>query len=188
MRSFSVLFVALLTLPVAMKADTYTYTYTGHDFTTVHSPYTTGELTLSAPLATNLSFTSPVSSLSFSFSDGVQTITDFNSPVYAFYFQTDGSGAITEWNIFIEAPITSAGIGGLDLSNEFAPYTPLQGDSASLPGGTSSNKSASNSVAGAWTVTDNPAPSTVPEPSSILMIGTGSAGLLSLLRRTRSIK
>src|ERR1700761_6939770 len=89
------------------------YTYTGNDFTssgTIGTPesataYTTsdsvtGEFTLATPLGdnlTNYSFTP----LSYSFNDGVDTLSSSNSYVYytSFYVSTNGSGDITAWSI-----------------------------------------------------------------------------------------
>jgi hypothetical protein len=57
------------------------YTYTGHDFTVVNGPYTTSDfesvsVTLSSPLAYNSGLTG-YTPTAFSFSDGVQTLTNF---------------------------------------------------------------------------------------------------------------
>lgn len=80
------------------------YTYNGTPFTTVTGPYTTsdkvtGSLELMSALGPNMSPTS-VTPLSFSFSDGVQTIT--NSSVGLFVnisFGTGPTGAITQWAV-----------------------------------------------------------------------------------------
>jgi hypothetical protein len=75
--------------------------YTGKNFTSVSGPYTTSErvtgtITLSGPLAANLNFfdATPVS---FSFNDGVQTISNLNALAATFSFWTDASGNITEY-------------------------------------------------------------------------------------------
>ena len=94
--------------PASVQAVPITYTYTGNPFITVHAPYTTsdfvsGMLTLAAPLAANMPLTivSPIDIIAFSFSDGVQTITQPNATGYQFSFATGSTGAITAWSISI---------------------------------------------------------------------------------------
>jgi hypothetical protein len=100
------------------SAQTYIYTYTGNDFTSVFNaaneplygfvPYTTsdkitGSITFSAPLGANYSGNPSATLLSFNFTDGVgpQNIAG-NQAVFpyvgAFTFATDSSGAIVSWN------------------------------------------------------------------------------------------
>jgi hypothetical protein len=89
---------------VAAEADTI-YTYTGNPFTSADSPYTTndfvsGSFDLATPLANNLPLT-PISPISFSFSDGVQTITSTTpgATINSFSVSTDSSGTPTLWTI-----------------------------------------------------------------------------------------
>ena len=109
---FGVLLLAACYAPVA-KADT-TYTYTGHDFTTVSGSYTTsnfvsGSVTVSNLLPLNnfidlspCCYNLPDYSLiSYSFTDGQQTVTELNSGPRTFFFVTDGTG-IQEWDIRIQ--------------------------------------------------------------------------------------
>jgi hypothetical protein len=97
---------ALLSQP--MFADI-TYSYTGNPFTSVTGPpYTTsdrvtGTVTLASPLGINLPFGTTVTPLAFSFSDGVQTITNLNAnPGSIFEFGTGPTGAITGWGIAVD--------------------------------------------------------------------------------------
>jgi hypothetical protein len=88
------------------SADTI-YTYTGNPFTTAFSPYTTndfisGSFDLATPLGNNFPLTT-ISPISFSFSDGVQTITSTSPGVQItnFQVQTDSSGIPLLWHISI---------------------------------------------------------------------------------------
>ena len=71
-------------------ADTFTYTYTGTNFVIFVSPYTgsdgvDGTFVLSAALPSNSNLGDESALLvSYSFTDGVQTLTNLNSSVQAF--------------------------------------------------------------------------------------------------------
>jgi hypothetical protein len=103
---------------LAGSAQTYIYTYTGNDFTSVSNaanelsygfvPYTTsskvtGSITFSAPLGDNYEGNPSATLLNFIFSDGVgpQNIAG-NQAVFPyvmdFTFATDSSGDIVSWN------------------------------------------------------------------------------------------
>ena len=90
--------------PASVQADT-TYTYTGNPFTNVSGPpytmsdFVSGMLTLAGPLAPN--FNGFVTPIAFSFSDGVQTITNLTPGLglVTFGFQTGPTGAISDWNV-----------------------------------------------------------------------------------------
>jgi hypothetical protein len=93
----------------SVQAVPTTYQYTGNPFLTAVGPYTTadfvtGMVTLSAPLAPNMPPLSTVSPISFSFSDGVQTLTNNNSTSTIMSFGTGPTGAIIAWSISVEAP------------------------------------------------------------------------------------
>jgi len=87
-----------LTYPASVQADT-TYQYTGNpfnSFSTPPGPYTTSDfvtvmMTFASPLARNMPFGS-VRPLSFSVSDGVQTITNVNFQTAAIALATGSSG------------------------------------------------------------------------------------------------
>lgn len=89
-----------------------TYDYTGNDFTSVATPYTStdflsGYVTFATPLPNSSASLAPFTPTDFSFSDGVQTISYANShtdPSFSsdtFEFTTDASGAIIGWDIEI---------------------------------------------------------------------------------------
>ncbi len=89
----------------AAKADV-VYDYTGYDFTSAASPYTTsdfisGNFHLSSALADNLPYTA-ITPTAYSFSDGVQTLNNTNATFNVYFdVSTDSVGDITEWFIQI---------------------------------------------------------------------------------------
>ena len=106
LKSFA-LAAALLAAPSVSHAELFTYDYQGLGFDLVTPPYTTtdsvsGSFTVDLP--TNLGI-SPLTDVidyldSFSFSDGVQTISSAgNIMIFGFDIATDGTGAITDWFI-----------------------------------------------------------------------------------------
>jgi len=103
--------------PASVHAVPTTYHYTGNPFTFATPPYTTsdfvtGMITLASPLAPN--FSGNVSPIAFTFSDGVQTITNLTAVNTFFFFRTGPTGEITEWDVFasvFSGLITSTKIG-----------------------------------------------------------------------------
>ncbi len=82
-----------------------TYTYSGGNFVDVLGNYTTmmrvsAQFSVAAPLAPNLPFTDTRAFVtSYSFNDGVQTLTEANSTLLSFSVSTDATGAIATWTI-----------------------------------------------------------------------------------------
>jgi hypothetical protein len=81
------------------------YQYTGNHFTDVSGLYTTSDfvtatITLAGPLGANENFTQ-VTPIVFKLSDGLQIITETESPPgFSFFvFSTDASGFITDWHV-----------------------------------------------------------------------------------------
>jgi hypothetical protein len=159
-----------------MLADTYTYTYTGNNFTSVSTPYSTsdsvsGWFTLSAPILSSI-YAQQVTPISFSFTDRVQTITNLNAAESsAFFLVTYNAGAFPYWDIVV-------------YSSDFVGAISTDGSLSSGDGGASGRAYGEDfSSPGTWTITDNAAPSATPEPSGILLLGTGLLGTASVVRR-----
>jgi hypothetical protein len=184
----------LLVLSAPLLADTYTYTYTGNDFTLVNGPFTTGDFvsgffTTASPLAPNLNeglgpFDTPtaLSVDSFSFSNGYQTFTNSSTSLESSYFEveTDSAGKLVGWSIELEVADYAAVITNnyYDTGGVEVPLPASEG-ALFLAGSNRNNP-------GAWTVTDTPgppAPSPVPEPSTLALMSTGLLGAFCTLRR-----
>jgi hypothetical protein len=83
----------------------------------------TGTVTLASPLLANQAFVS-ITPLSYSFSDGVQTLA---SGAVSFQFSTDASASITGWRIFIDVMTASSNNA---ISTSFTPGQ--EGDSGQI--------------------------------------------------------
>lgn len=155
------------------------YTYTGNDFTSVNAPYTTndkitGTLVFLWGLAPNLDDVTDEIPLSFSFSDGQQTLDSENAVIVgSISISTNALGNITQWYIELwgdvpgnmSAELITENLGG----NMFDTSTP---DIDADPFGSNQDK------AGSWTMT-------VPEPSTVYLLGAGLLGLAFLGWRRR---
>jgi hypothetical protein len=179
----------ILVLPLPLLADTI-YTYTGNSFTDTSQSFglfttsdsVTGSFTVTSPLGSNLVF-APVNWTAFSFSDGYETITN-NTPnitVETFQVSTDPTGKIVGWadqvvvGFYLANVHTYSDPGFGGISDD--------GGQTAIPG---HYPQASNyGDPGTWTSADvvDPTPSTVPEPSSLLLLSTGSAVAFGAVRR-----
>ena len=165
----------ILALP--LMASSVTYTYTGSDFQSASSPYSTsdfvsGFFTLPAALGDNLVDDS-ITPTSYSFSDGVQTISSASPPPdVTFEVSTDASGNINGWfiNLLFLSPFD-------EISTE---TTPNQEDFGTSSGG----EGLEFDEAGTWVMTGG-GTSTVPEPGNLGLIGIGLVSIGLIGRKSR---
>jgi hypothetical protein len=161
------------------SADTI-YTYTGNPFTSAFSPYTTndfisGSFVLATPLGNNSPPTIilPPQLISFSFSDGVRTITD-TTPANSFFFeiQTDSSGLPVLWIVSMRDLSVGISIGTCSSELVICGSTSHLAMASDLVLANPTTPLAINfDSPGAWSVTST---SPVPGPT----IGSGLPGLI----------
>jgi hypothetical protein len=173
-----IFFMAAFYASCAM-AGVITYTYTGNDFTQANSPSSTsdfvsGFFTVTAPLGDSLSAVS-ISPSTYSFSDGVQTMTNANSSIDYFDISTDGSGNISGWIIWVY----QNGIPGEDYIYT-ATYIPVLTSEATDVGLNAATGEGGDNVSDPGRWTESPSPT--PEPSSVALMSIGMLALAFVAR------
>jgi hypothetical protein len=166
-------------------ADT-VYTYTGTDFTTAQAPFTssdsiTGSFTVTTPLADSLSLAA-VSFTSYSFFDGVDTLTNLNSfPMsnsnspLGFAVSTNASGNIIAWYIDIQGnPGTSVANDNISTYDNGPPGTFDFVGNCPIVCDAGASVAFNDGAPGTWAVSTV---SPVPEPSTWAMMILGFAGI-----------
>ena len=205
MRLRTAILAATFLLPAPLLAQVTTYTYTGNDFNqfTAYTPpqlfnssdSVNGDLVLSSPLSASLTTLTTVAPTSFSFSDGLETITNLTTSLSIFQFETNAAGAITGWNIFIGVP--NSGGSGQDsiISQDYSGSAEDEGQYAfsilnyycgagppcHLFNGLIGGNGSTGSTAGMWIPSSSA--SATPEPSSFLLLFIALPALAAASRR-----
>ena len=188
MRLSSVALLAFTLIPLPIMAST-TYTYTGHDFGTAivspTLPYTTsdsisGSFTVTTALADSTYYGSATQleadGLSFSFTDGVYSYSGDSTIISGlFSVTTDSSGAFSAWGIQIlnssGGYFSSEGVGAPGSGYGDVVYNSSDIYDALVQG------------SGTWVSSSSPATPAIPEPSSLVLLGTGAVSLAGMARR-----
>jgi len=179
---------ALLTIvlaPAAIAGPVTTYTYTGPAFTTFTGVAAcpvqcdlSGWFTVSSPLAANLT-NATITPTSFSFTDGLNTLTNLNTTgtfdqANFLLFSTNGAGQITQWEIILQ----HVGLAEMETFSSISGGAPSDEAWIGNPGTTSGTAlwvGAAGGSSGPWV--PSTLTTTTPEPTSLLLLGTGLLGL-----------
>jgi len=194
---------ALFVACSAVGAAPITYDYTGQSYSQVHvnngsppvlfsmSERITGSITLSADLGANLS-NAPITPLSFTFSDGIHSISGANADTADFRFSTDPLGHITDWFVLVRTAFAANTVFDEAFSQgRFGDFAEngLCGPGSSPPGctfdGSAYDQIASNPNAGSFVLQTV----AVPEPATLplaLMAVAGAVVARKCVRRRQA--
>ncbi len=154
-------------------ADT-TYTYTGNDFTTAVSPFTTsdsvsGSFTVASPFGDDSTYDN-FTPISFSFTDGQQAVTNLNASTQSFDVSTNASGEVDQWNLTV-----------FDSTSFITTQSYASGKVTDFGGLADIGYGTNSNTPGTWMMQT----SVTPEPSSLLLLATGLLGLAGLAWKRR---
>jgi len=165
-------------LATSARADTI-YTYTGNNFTAFAGGYAcspecgvTGSFTLDQALSANIN--TPITPISYTFTDGNTVWTSNNSVLWSSQVITDSQAAIAGWELIFEIN-PDCGI-GCTMSELFTADSggTIQDMTQLYPNGSFAAGAYNFYVPGVWTANSIAA---TPEPSTVLLLATGLLGL-----------
>jgi hypothetical protein len=172
------------------------YSYTGNNYTVVDAPYTTsmslsGWFEMDSPIPPNIAVPANLlaSITNYSFSDGVNTLTNGNSGIFAAYFATDGLGNFTYWEINLSGPVPGAVNNPADIITTNSGVDRVDADANCVQlfngicSGVSQLNGAESTVPGAWT-RDILVPAMSGWGLIVLMMLIGAGSIYHLRRRS----
>src|ERR1700693_473630 len=168
------------------SANSITYTYTGQPFNTfvggdsciggVGECSLSVTFTLSSALGANL-VSVTVTPPTYRFFDGVNTLNQTNSTIVNFNFSTNATGQIIAWHATVTDPTYYSPSDPLNMGTGFTGPGNGQDSTNDNPVGKYSAYQLAT-FPGTWTAQ----PAQTPEPSALLLLGSGLLGVLGAAR------
>jgi hypothetical protein len=146
----------------------------------------TGTVELAAPLGANNPFSPSEEPISFSFSDGINTLTESNttSGSVILKLQTDATGNINTWQIELFTGWTTTSLGGTSAIIGSTSFGEDKGDMREcLNNGCTIQDTDFGKISGSpgsWST------SAVPVPAAVWLFGSGLLGLVGMARRKKA--